>query len=1250
MVYSYETLGEHRFQALVQALFVAQHPRTQCLPVGQPDGGRDAFFFIAPNRQDHGVVQVKFSRDPQNKTERDVIQALIKSEKPKIARLIRRGAQEYYFVTNVRGTSHIETGSIDRVNAELTDAFSIPVTVWWRDDIDRRLEQHPDLKWSYPEILKATDILFLLLSRASYDANSALLAARSLTNYMATQYSADKEIRFKQADLRSDLITSFVDVPLGIKRSQTRGDHGPYFRDQGGDPFGTYVAELTRYADSDFDDDDRALDHSGLAGAFLLQMPLFKGVSRFVLEGAPGQGKSTVTQFLCQVNRLRLLPDKRELSSVAAQHTAAPSRMPFRVDLRDFAMWVSGRHPYADEDQLAPNEGKPSLENFLAMQVSWHSGGIDISPSQLLEFFCHSHSVVVLDGLDEVADIGLRTRLVQEICEAAERLNAHAKSMQMIVTSRPAAFATSPGFPEDDWCHLELADLRRAHIDTYKEKWVDAQGLTQDEAHLVSSTLHDKLDQPHLRDLARNPMQLAILLRLIHVQGAGLPEKRTTLYEEYMKLFFNREAEKSHVVRDYRDLLMSIHGALAWSLHTQVEDGRGSGRITKTLLHDEIMTFLQNEGHKTTIVKQLVKGTVERVGALVSRVEGTFEFEVQPLREYFAARHLYQTAPYAPVGRSPSGTRPERFVALARQPYWTNVTRFFCGFYDRGELAGLVDEIVGMTDDSNYRLINRPRSLAMMLLADQVFAQAPRQMRTLIDFVATEPGFHRLTAAGLMGGPSMALPERSGGEMLRDVCLEKLHRTTDSVLRSTLRNVIAQNSEEDWRRTTWSSRPAEVANAEQRFREVMDLGIEASFGPSEIRELTDGDTDTELRWLVEGEHFEYIAKDSRVRVLATQALFNDHLYGSREWLDPAATQYVVPTLDRLLRPVMFAQWLVSAGKGDNAGMPAQHWIRRWGVHHEQFVRRYVKNKKRPLAEFTKFVWDLLGQSLDEWKRNLEPWEALVDRGLDEAPNSERMLRLAMVASATTARSDAGEWGCSGFAPTKGIVRRLFFARQKNRSTVWWRARLEENRTEHACIALAILLCWGMPNVIARLQVDIERMIDGLSPGDWARLWFFVRLITRARDGQKGAIPEAWFLRNRECSPRLAVVLLERIEESGSPSRVVKKWFVDYSGRDWYVLTYVARAMVDDLESMDWNWIEEWSRSARKAGIQWLFPRPEALVPHVPREVARRVLTDCTENCEQFVAICENAYALRVARETAGVKDVADSEGWFAYTE
>ena len=191
-------------------------------------------------------------------------------------------------------------------------------------------------------------------------------------------------------------------------------------------------------------------------------------------------------------------------------------------------------------------------------------------------------------------------------------------------------------------------------------------------------------------------------------------------------------------------------------------------------LREAIRTYLETEEHDSQLAGELVKGTVERVGALVSRVEGMFEFEVQPLREYFAARHLYQTAPYSPVGHARKGTRPDRFDALARSFYWTNVTRFFCGFYDVGELGSLVDGITELNDKSKYNLINRPRRLAMMLLSDQVFSQAPKAIKRLIAFIAAEPGFQRLTSASTQQlRRDMSLPAKAGGSALFVACVGK---------------------------------------------------------------------------------------------------------------------------------------------------------------------------------------------------------------------------------------------------------------------------------------------------------------------------------------------------------------------------------------------------------------------------------------------------------------------------------------------
>ena len=1243
MDYHYEALNHQRFQKLAQALIVAQYPNTQCLPVGQPDGGRDAYSSSAePNQDKFFVFQVKFSLCPQNKTEGDAIKALIESEQEKVEELIRHGATHYFFVTNIRGTAHLDVGSIDKVNKKLTEAFSIPAQVWWRDDMDRRLDQAIDVKWSYPEILKATDLLPLLVQ--SPEDTQDLQSVRALKSYMATQYKADRDVKFKQVDLKLKLTALFVDLPLGHKRQQIEGDHRrqQFHMEDPGD-IDTYINQLYLYEDYEFED-EYTFDHSGLAGAFLLQMPLGKGVSRFVVEGAPGQGKSTVTQFLCQVNRLRLLKKDDELATVADEHKTGPARTPFRVDLRDYAAWVSGRNPFTNTGkQPVPEDGHQSLESFLAMQVTRQSGGLEITQDELLQFFARSHSVIILDGFDEVADIVARQRIVDEICEAAARFDAHVKSLQIIVTSRPAAFTNSPGFPEDDWLHLELKDLRRNNIEAYKDKWIKAQELNDDEGRLVSSTLREKLEQPHLHDLARNPMQLAILLHLIHVQGVALPEKRTTLYEEYMKLFFNREAEKSAVVRDHRELLLSIHGVLAWVLHTQAEDGTGSGRITKEELHDQVRIYLVTQEHDPKLVGELFKGTVERIGALVSRVEGMFEFEVQPLREYFAARHLYKTAPYSPVGHNHKGTRPDRFEGLASSFYWTNVTRFFCGFYDVGELASLVDGITGLGEQDEYRLINQPRRLAMMLLSDHVFSQAPKAMKRLIAFIADEPGFQRFTSAATPHlRHDMGLPVRVGGSALFEACVKKLKVENNPSRSRALREVMAENADQKTRKSIWMSR-FEGGSMEYPLREAEELGILNCFNPQEIQRLANNDADLYLRWLMLSDHSKALVEDPNLHKATKEAFFDDRLVFPNSWRYNVASMNSIEAITQLLRPQFLAEFLA-----DDDDTFAHHQVARWRSFYQQLIQQDVSVEGGPLTSFMRFVSELMIKDVSDWRQSLESWSMLVDRGFEEAPGSQLMLQIAVVATAITVKDDAAAWDENGFAATQGLVSRLFFARHKSGDTYWWRARLEDITTETACPCLTILLSWGTPDLITALKADVDPIIERLSSRDWSCLWSMVNLVSWATRERPTAIPEDWFPSAEFLSPRMELILIGRVSDKAAARRLSRSRFIDYAGDDTQILCYAASIEMTGAENdpINWDYIQHLSRRARQVGLHALFPEPRKLPANIPAKMAEKVLSDCEHHCEQLVAICEQTYATIIAQNAPKVARLAESDSWF----
>ena len=218
------------------------------------------------------------------------------------------------------------------------------------------------------------------------------------------------------------------------------------------------------------------------------------------------------------------------------------------------------------------NDASPSsLEGFLAAIVRYASGGSAFDVSDLQATLRSSPMLIVLNGLDEVAEIKQRQRVVAEITSAVERLKVLSESLQVVVTSRPTPFINSTVLPSDTFAAYSLGSLTRPLITGYADRWLRSREIDEADARDVRRTLDTKLDEPHLRDLARNPMQLAILLSLIHRRGLSLPDKRTSLYDSYVEMFFDRESEKATVVKENRDLLIRIHRFLAWELQAGAE-------------------------------------------------------------------------------------------------------------------------------------------------------------------------------------------------------------------------------------------------------------------------------------------------------------------------------------------------------------------------------------------------------------------------------------------------------------------------------------------------------------------------------------------------------------------------------------------------------------------------------------------------------------------------------------------------------
>jgi hypothetical protein len=331
MNYPLENLGPERFQQLCQALLVKEYPQVQCFPVAQPDGGRDAVSVYLGSGDKFMVFQVKYARHPLAETApHKWLAAIVEDEAPKVRDLIPRGAVRYVLMTNVPGTAHLKKGSIDKLNSLLADKLGVTSFCWWRDDINRRLDSAWDLKWTYPEIMAGPDFLRAIIESGLSDHRERRSSA--IRAFLRSQYDMDEEVRFKQIELQNKLLDLFIDVPIAL-RDRHVGKRTHHI-------FGAVVARAASLRHLEGEDAEGEIQgvsfEPGMhwhtqqeepigAATVLLSGPMQRLMPRVVVEGAPGQGKSTIVQYVCQVHRMRLLGEADALRSVPPAHASAPA-------------------------------------------------------------------------------------------------------------------------------------------------------------------------------------------------------------------------------------------------------------------------------------------------------------------------------------------------------------------------------------------------------------------------------------------------------------------------------------------------------------------------------------------------------------------------------------------------------------------------------------------------------------------------------------------------------------------------------------------------------------------------------------------------------------------------------------------------------------------------------------------------------------------------------------------------------------
>lgn len=612
-------------------------------------------------------------------------------------RLNRDDVNYFFLVTNV-SASKDSIRRIDEIRATLLqDKQHLHADVWWGERITAALDWAPELWPAYPELFPGQTPPLLGLATT----NQAEGLSRTLKLATVQQYTRDSQVKFRQIALEKRLLDLFVDLDIGQLYDideTSRLPLGRFFS-----PSNRAIAlssggsfEARRFLDSVLHlllDDDRA-------------------IPKILLEGGPGQGKSTITQMAAQVYREKILGTRTSESREPSWHRACQLRIPIRLELRNLAHWIS-------------ENAEGTLEQYVATTLTRDSGGATVLPEDIHRLLDHSSAILLLDGLDEIGNDTLRDKVLDAALAAIERFETALKAdVRVVLTTRPPAvlgrWSKLKGF-----IRVVLAPMDAERIDDYLKRWLEAHIPSTEDRERIGSSFNSRRQEPHVEALARNPMQLSVLLQFIFLKGEAFPDRRAELYRDYFQIVIDRDVEKSPDLRKHREVIEGLHSYLGFLLHGFAEAERGRRALNRSEMVELAGQWLESEGYPKDLAGEYFALGEERFGLIVALSgeghETTYGFEVQPIQEYFAAAYI--------SNRLPDGKAHDVFEILIYKDYWQEVALFLAGLRRPNEKADLVARAREADAELPNTRQQNGRTIILELLREGVLSQ-PRHVQT----------------------------------------------------------------------------------------------------------------------------------------------------------------------------------------------------------------------------------------------------------------------------------------------------------------------------------------------------------------------------------------------------------------------------------------------------------------------------------------------------------------------------------------
>jgi hypothetical protein len=698
------------------------------------DGGRDGYFEgTAPYPSTEELwsgkwyIQSKFHKPHLSTNSQQWLREQVKSElelfiKPKSLRV---WPTNWILATNIELSGAPVSGTFDKCRefvSKVNPSLSARFHIWGGDKILHFLATYPDVAKQYAHLMTPGELI-ASIKEAVIDSSAGI--DQIIRQLVVTCFDDQQYTKLEQAgsdaDNRPGIQEMFSELPFTTPDIDIRR---------------RALAELTVAC---------ALRREPMALALNNDTYWERWTSdprrarTWLIKGGPGQGKSTLTQYVSQINRASIILDGRfsitpsqaarakriqEVSEPQGYWPQSP-RIPVFLELKEYAKWLASRG----------NDCSRRLITYLAGKLSTDVGST-VLPNTLTRAFGSARWLFVLDGLDEVPG-DIKDFISNELLYFInDHLVGCRSDAQIICTSRPQGYSG------------QLDGLGGAIVNLSKLTPDEALacaapvlkvGRTAAEIQQDVDTLKAAVSSPSVREIMTTPLQSHIMAVVIR-SGGRPPERKWQLFENFYNVIKRREANRgladpkiSGILQKGDQMLKALHSRLGFELHYRAEiSGGANTSLTrpelKQLVREVVEGLLDIDIDET--IASVMEATTERLVLVNTPDSGeNVRFDIRPLQEFFAAEYIHES------GKSDDFAK--RVAVILGDSHWREVVHFlFSALVERGkstELHAAID-LASQLDSAPDNMAIRPlrRRLAVgsiiagRLLSEGVLEQDKR--------------------------------------------------------------------------------------------------------------------------------------------------------------------------------------------------------------------------------------------------------------------------------------------------------------------------------------------------------------------------------------------------------------------------------------------------------------------------------------------------------------------------------------------